>query len=322
MFKSGFILISLLVISLALPIHASPAKTDTACQTIDNVLGTVSLVREIQLTQSGKNLPRQIAELETLTIKIALPALVPPQARDGLASEHQALFTYLARLREAIAGAKSGYDDYARQILDGAASADFERAIQSLELYWHCKPETSSPDTKTENSNAKPAYLGESGSGAKTASIGLSRPFAETSPSRDRPTNNHLSKQVKFALPTLLSNASFLFPLTVLVILASIFMYAQKRSKKQKVREARRFIYKPVKIRIGKKVSTSMVVDISMNGAKLQHQSLIKNQRRISIKLDDSWYAGQIKWSNNLFAGVKFDKPISPQSLNQLLQTS
>ena len=45
--------------------------------------------------------------------RIALPILVPPQAKGALSEEQAALFAYLSSVRDAVSGAQSGYEDYA-----------------------------------------------------------------------------------------------------------------------------------------------------------------------------------------------------------------
>ena len=78
----------------------------------------------------------------------------------------------------------------------------------------------------------------------------------------------------------------------------------------------------PSKIRIGKAEHTIIIVDISMNGTKIQHSEIINQQGKLHIELDGTWYSGKIKWTNKLFAGVKFERSISLQTFNAVLQAA
>ncbi len=319
MFKKGLRLVILITV-----IGAPPARAETACQMIDKVLGTFSLIRDIQLDQEDKNYVGNMSKLAVLVDQISLPVLVPLQSRGALPSESAALFHYISSLREAVAGAKFGYDDHAKLTLDNGITKEFTASIQSLDDYWACKP--GGP-----MSNSKAASMGEA-VGTQTAQGDFAKALLQTPPIRNhtadtrlsdtRLSDNRLTGRVKFGLVTPLSNTSLSLAGVVFFALFGMLYYIHKRAKTYKVRDARRFVRAPRNVRMGKSVFRVMIVDISMNGAKIQHGELIKKQKKLQIELDGTWYPGKIKWRNQLFVGIKFDRPIPSQTFNTVLQVS
>ncbi len=329
MFKKGLLFVILIAMIGASPARADPAIANPACQMIDKVLGTFSLIRDIQIDQSDRRYAENMSKLATLVDQISLPALVPPQSRDGLSTESAALFYYLSSLREAVVGAKYGYDDHAKLTLNNGITKEFTASIKSLDDYWQCTPQAPPPNSEARN-------MGEA-VGAKTAQGDFAKPLLQAPPDRDRTddnrladnrlsdnrlSDNRLAGRVKFGLVTPLSNTSLSLALVVFIALFGMLFYAHKRTKNFKVRDARRVVRTARNVRIGKSVFQIIIVDISMNGAKIQHAELINKQKKLQIELDGTWYPGQIKWRNQMFAGIKFDRSIGTQTFNTILQSS
>ena len=64
------------------------------------------------------------------------------------------------------------------------------------------------------------------------------------------------------------------------------------------------------------KDDTAMVgtlLDINCHGTKLQHNAPEPQETgsQVHISLDEAWVSGTVKWSNNFYSGVKFDKQIT-----------
>ncbi len=321
---------------------AETNKTNEACQMIDRIYGTFSILREIEHNTSHKSYLENMAGLDMLIQQINLSEIVPKKSRDGLskdgkshdgksqdgqynnglAAENQVLVEYMASLRKASARNQNESSNTARKIIDNALSVDFTRSLQSLEHYWNCRPLEPSPPSRAENMTEKPLYLGASKADVKSAPVGVSKPFEETTPTQSRAASTRFTKQVKFALPAQSTRTSILLELLALLSLIGIFYFAKKRAKVFKVRKKRRFINKPAHIRIGKLHCESTLVDISMNGAKIKHPKLTIKRRKLLIELGGRWCSAQIKWSNTLFAGLKFDRPLDKQTMSKVLNAT
>jgi len=327
MFNKAFLLTIFLMMTSAVPAIAAPA-----CQMIDKVLGTFSLVRDIQIDQNDKHYAENMSKLAALVEQISLPALVPPQSLDELSAESAALFHYISSLRTAVASAKSGYDDHAKQTLNTGITKAFTASIQSLAYYWNCMPEQPAPDiqkvsvAEARSAPNKPLYLGAADTSVKPVRGERVKPLMEKPGIRNRladnrPTDSRLAGRVKFGLVTPVSNTSLLLAFMVFFVQFGTLYIVHKRARNYKVRDARCFVHMVSKMRMGKSVHGIIIVDISMNGAKIQHRKLIKKQKKLQIELGGIWYPGQIQWSNQRFAGVKFDRPIGAQVFNTVLQS-
>ncbi len=317
MFNKGFLFAVFLIMTSPVP-----ARAETACQMIDKILATVFLVRDIQIDQNDRHYAGNMSKLAALVDEISLPMLVPPSSQDALSTESTALFHYISSLREAVAGAKSGYDDHARRILNTGMTREFTASLQSLDDYWQCTPETPSPGTEAQSAT-KPQSAAKKPVGAADTKMmlapgSLAGSGLQAPPTRSSPAGK--GGWVQYGLVTPLSNASLLFSLT-LMALFGMFYFMHKRARNYKVRDTRCFVQMVSKMRLGQSVHGITIVDISMNGAKIQHRKRIKTPGKLQIELDGIWYPGQIIWRNQQFAGIKFDRPIGAQVFNTVLQS-
>ena len=313
---------SLILACLITVIYSPPARADSACQMIDRVLGTLSVVRKIQIDRSDTNYSENMSKLGVLVDQISLPTLFPPNTNNALQVEKEAFFYYLSNLREAVANANVEYHDYARQTLNKGIKSEFTDSILSLEYYWNCRVDGSSSEKETTTNAKHPSYLENPITTVKIFPVELPKPSVAKLNTVSRASKSGISKRVNFSFPSIHQGNSLLAPLLVILALFTLLYFALSRSKSFKVRENRRLLHIPVKTRIGKVDHTMEIVDISMNGIKILHSGVILKQHKLRIQLDGTWHLGQIKWSNDLFAGVKFNKPISNQTLDTVIQST
>lgn len=316
MFGRGFILAVLAAIG-----GFQTARAEPACDTISAVMQTASLVRKIQADKAHRNDPENFARLDILVGQISLPALVPPETGDALADESAALRAYLSTIREAIAGSKSGYDDYARQTLITGLNRDLARSLQSLDQHWGCGPDE---DLSEEDEDIPvDAALG---AGASEETVEDRREEAVNLEAKNPSSGSGAvtggqSNGVGFGRGALMGGGTTLFSLMVLgIALVALGFYLRRRAKTRTVREARRLLHKPVQVRFGTEEAEMFVVDISMNGFKIEHSGRILHEGKLQVKLEGIWHAGHVRWQNDFFAGVKFNKPIDSETLSAVVQ--
>lgn len=116
-------------------------------------------------------------------------------------------------------------------------------------------------------------------------------------------------------------NSRYLFPLT-LITFVCVIIYMYRRFKKFEAREPRKILNHLIKVKIKDEIYNFHLVDLSRNGAKLNHLKSIKSKSNVHLELGNSWYLGQIKWHNNLFAGVKFKAPLDVPTFDEIVNTS
>ncbi|MGJ8562389.1 MAG: PilZ domain-containing protein [Alphaproteobacteria bacterium] len=300
---------------------SAPATAQTACGSLDQILETVSVVRDIQVDKRDRNFPKNIRKLSTLSETISLASIAPP-VQDGLLSvDMENMFRYLSTVRESVAGAHSGYDEYAKNSLNNGITPELAASLQLLAEYWDCRPETEGAENDLSGSDEKARRSQKQALEVKAKAENSRKAGTKELVSTERSNSGVLEKMrldggVIFKGDMLVLMLALAFLGTALLI-----YYIQKRAKTFRERDARSLLNKSVKARLGKAEFEMFIVDISMNGAKIQHPTVIDKQRKIAIFLNGRWHAGQIKWFNTLYAGVKFKKPIDTQTVSSALNS-
>lgn len=305
--------------SLATLCSYQSALAETHCQTIDNILYSMSLVRDIQSAKNDLSYAESTSKLEKLVGKIALSDLISPNAEGAFPAETRAIFQYISSLQEAVAGAPPRYDDHTLQTIGHETSPEFTRSLQSLAAYWNCTAEELSPQLEAER---RAVYSGRSIKHVTKAATELANPVLGQSKGRIRTSNSGIAlQQVRLDSAIPKGGLQLFFLMAILALLIAAYSL-RKRSKTFRMREKRRLLHMPVNIRIGALNYTMTMVDISMNGFKIQHPGVIQRPGKLRVELGGTWYRAQIKWNNTLFAGVRFKNPINTQTFNAVVQSS
>ena len=298
----------------------STAQAQTACETVDNVLRSVAVVKDMDSERSQRTFSEVIFELEGLVEQISVPVLTPQSTGNTLDVQRAVTSQYVSNMRDAIVAAESGYENYAKQTLRNGLNTDFTQSIETLTGYWNCNPaeEDNRPDTEAET--IQTVYRSAPKDRVETRTVQRPRIVEGESMARNRSANGGVMQQANLDRGQLLEANAMVFLLMIgFFILVGLFFYVQNRTKKFKAREARRLVQLPVQVRVDKDNYAALVVDISMNGLKMQHPDAINGQRKLSVQIGGSWHVGQIMWSNKMFAGIKFKKPIDRQTYTAFL---
>lgn len=106
--------------------------------------------------------------------------------------------------------------------------------------------------------------------------------------------------------------------LIALIILIAGSVYFYHRRKNFKSREPRRILNLTIRARFKDKVRILSLVDLSRNGAKLEHKHLNLSKGNVEVHLGNQWHLGQIVWSNDLYAGIKFRTPLDAHTFEEV----
>lgn len=296
------------------------AQAQTACETVDNVLRSVTVVKDMDSNRNGQNFSEIIFELEGLVEQISVPVLVPQSTGNALDVQRAVTSQYVSNMRDAIVAAQSGYENYAKQTLRNGLNADFTQSIETLTGYWNCSPAEEDNRPDAEAKTIQTVYRSAPKEKVETRIVQRPRVVEGDSTARNRAANGGVIQQANLDRGQLLEANAMVFLLMIgFFALVGLYFYVQNRTKKFKAREARRVVQLPVKVRLDKENYSALVVDISMNGLKMQHPDAIDGQRKLSVQIGDSWHVGQIMWSNKMFAGIKFKKPIDRKTYTAFL---
>jgi len=297
-------------------ISAQSARADTACGTLSYMVESVSLVRQIQTDPGGPTYRAQIERLNAVTQRISLPDLIPIDPAASRTTERDALIRYVSGLREAMSGAAAGHDSYARQTLGTVITPEVFSGLSSMESHWDCGGEDTARESQSSDSSDSSAFSGSGGGDADGTSSRMSNPADSSATSRNRPTTDGNGNGAYFGRDAVVGgNTMTFFIMLGIMALIGIFFYAQKRAKRTIVRETRRALNVPVRVQLEGRDHQMRLVDMSMNGFKIQHTGQIDGQEEIEVAIEGAWHQGQIRWSNPHYAGVKFKRAIDAQTL-------
>ncbi len=292
------------------------ARANTPCQAIDNVLYSLSLVQSMHSEPGTEYHADTVARLRSVTAQVSMADLLTTDSLSTFPDESALLSDYLGRVQEAVSGDDSikAASSIKKNDLQGVAGS-----IQSLTTFWNCHPKDTSPP----NSEALPkvtsfteAAVGDYDSAPDGEISGSS----EKSNSRNPAINNVVLDRGGRNISAVMEDYSRMFYITMFILIVALTYFLHRRSKRFKSRESRRIIHKPATARIRKADHDIIIVDISMNGLKIRHPDMLQSQRKLRLKIDGTWYFARIMWSNKMFAGIRFKKPINSETFHSIVQ--
>lgn len=314
-----------LLISVSFIAEAQTASMESACETSDKILQTLSLIRNIQTDTRGRQYGVYLARLGALTPQIQLSNLTQNNAVNTDRGSAQgpdlyAVSQYLDTLRTASAIAATSSSGDARQILIRAITPEVTNSLQSVENYWNCR--TRDIVAQTTRSNSLADFSGQSAVATDYTQSEASKTASQQSKARGLSANSRVLKQSKVGRDVSFDiSPPYLLILGFLILGLTIYTL-QRRSKGFKARQKRRILNMPVRVRSNNRDIAMLLVDISRNGVKIQHGSLLDGAKKVTLHINDEWHAGHIIWSNDSFAGVQFKKPMKAQTFNSVVQDS
>ncbi len=244
-------------------------------------------------------------------------ALFPVKPDDKQETKRTNLSLYLSNLRRLLSqGTQSG------PALALIRPEGLDDTLTSLTNYWSCD-QIGSDLTYPNMSEAEGGFL--SGGGPRA----LSDRVPEVSPPADymhtagqdlssNANSRHLSKNPIRLLFE--DNRHYLILLGVLIFIGGTYTIF-RRLKRFEARETRRVLNRLIQVRLGDQTHDFYLVDLSRNGAKLNHPGTIRSETTVHIGLLENWHVGQIKWHNDLYAGVLFKTPLDEETFNENIVT-
>lgn len=311
-----------MVIILLVALSAfTPAKADATCEMVDNIVRTVSIVRDIQVSQNDEDYLKNISYLKDQIDVIDRYKLASPSPNEELSKDKKAVFYYVTELRKSVTEADAGYNEDAKSRLSNSLTQSFIRSLQSLEYHWDCRVREATSQALILRSTEDALRTRAPSAIENNTSRAAAKHFTGESNALSNPSQSGINKQATLNLGIVLKEDITLLTLLVLSALLSSLYYMRRRRKNYAVRDKRRRLNQTVKVSIAETLYNMAIVDISLNGVKIQHSNLIESPIKLRIHLGDEWHIAQVKWRNASFAGVKFAKPISPQIFNTVIQS-
>lgn len=284
----------------------------SACQAVHNMPRTLSRLHETRMTASQESFEQDMMQLRWQVQALdALPG-GSVNAQGNFGAEIAALSQTLGNLNLRLSESPLTRPPYAKSIPE-----NFDQTLRQMSLYWDCD--------KFASDLALPMITPAEG-GSAVDNIRSTRPNAdmESSPVPDyrHVQNRNMSanassrylaqNSVKLIFE---DNRHYLILFGILAFIGGLY-YLSRRIKKFEAREARRILNRLIKVRLEDRIHDFYLVDLSRNGAKLNHPRAIEGQNSLHIQLGDEWHQGQIKWHNDFFAGVLFKTPLDVETFS------
>lgn len=301
-------------------ISAQTARAETPCDTLSDMVESVSLVRQIQMDPGGPNYRAQIQQLNSVAGRISLPNVIPDDPASSSSTEREALIQYVSSLRGAVSNAALGRDTNARRTLETIITPTVFGGLSSLGSHWECDGKEPTRQSDVDGDTEMAAFAGSEGGEGQTGSDSPVNAADSAVNGLNRSTsmgNGNGTASRRDAVVT--GNTMTFFIMLLVMTLIAGFFYAQSRARRKTVRESRRALNTLVDVQMDGQDRQMRLVDISMNGFKIRHSGQIDDQDEISVALGGAWHHGHIRWANPHYAGVKFKRAIDPETLSSVM---
>jgi len=306
---------SILILSLPYVAYAQTgdqvaAQTVSAaeCGALETLLKTVSLAQDFHSEPPSPQSSLKLAELEMQLGEVSLNAIVPEMERERLSVETAAITGFLTQLELAA-------QDPNTSGIRASITPAFLSSLISLDNYWGCGDAGDAETFSTLEGEETAHFFG-------TASTAAQR---ETGPKQEPGTAQsvrHMGQSSGKTISRVASQSVRLSPDVTLALMifglvslmGGVFLYF-KRLEVYEAREARSLVHAPVTVRLDDVERDMMLVDISMNGAKIKHEQSLGGQEKLYIKIGLDWHSAVIRWQNDIFAGVSFKTALDEAAL-------
>jgi|GEM_PF-6803818 len=289
-----------------------------ACEGVDSVLETVSILRGEDFLEGGARYNQTVSRLDETLSQISLATLQPEAFRRAFPNESRALFLYTSNLRRAVSSAQNGYDDVAQEILGSVNPAQISDSLLTLNRYWNCTPIEMTGGAGEALVDEGAMESNQSVSASETGSSGSASVSPGEWPSSEKSNTRTLPKTVSSGPRLNIQGHPFLSIAMALSLIALIYGW-RKYSKRSRARDHRHLIHQDTAFQVGKKHYQMTVIDITQRGLKFKHDGLIQRQRKVSIQLDGDWHPCRLVWKNANFAGAKFKGVLSDKTMDAIL---
>ena len=301
---------------------AAPAWAETSpCKMINQLLYSASLLKQIETEPQSQKPSDTARKLSRVIDNISLDSLIPPSSQSSFSYEHASLLKYVSYARESATKSPTRQEGGDQTEFRTALSPELSKSLQTLEAHWQCRPALNAQPSLTEGRAGAATFGGGTLSGVIQSKTQIANAAPQTSkPARHFSGGGTVLGQAQ--LDGVMPKASF--QLFLLILLTATIMggiYWQKRTIRHQVREHRRILNTATEIKLGTQSYQVVMVDISRNGFKIQHPSIIEQSQNLYVRLADLWFPGQIKWHNKLYAGVKFKEPLDTETFNGFLES-
>ncbi|GLQ20937.1 PilZ domain-containing protein [Algimonas porphyrae] len=297
---------------------AGTAQARIDCDSIDAVWNSAAIVRQLQTSTDDVIYQRNLLRLEMLIAEMSQPN----NPLGGAAPEDQAkIGEYAVTLEAALAAARSGRRDMASTLFGNSLSPAFARSLATLDEDGDCSQVEFDSTFQADQFMAATPMAGDDNireikltPGSLAGSGEALADQQRTLPSVDGYQGPRFRPGVLFK-----GDLAVFFGMILALLALPAFIYWRRWAANYQTREARRVLQSPASVLLDQTRRDMIIVDISMNGMKLDHGGAINSHKRLNVQLAGRWILGHIRWQNASYAGIQFDRPIDPDTLSAVM---
>ncbi len=147
-----------------------------------------------------------------------------------------------------------------------------------------------------------------------------STPSEQSSPGNDRPDTPPGAASGSALVLSLSYFWYVLATITVSVFGAMIWFYLRIKEKHRR-RRRRYSTNQHVRFRLGSRIHSGRLLDISCNGLKLRHLGVMDSAQEdtLQVEIDRKWYETRVQWCNEHYVGLAFARPLRTANVLQIL---
>ena len=296
----------------ALPAHA---ENSLACNSVNEVFRAVAVHQNIRYEYALKSNVTALFSLEKIVQEVEPNFYLTNLNPSELKSEVQIIMQYLIDLEENILYSRLNSS------LNGFSAPPPSNLLTSLESvgqYWGCSLTNETAGFSEVSSQKQTKYRG-----AQTQKNGQSTYSSRTPEVKNIPRisgqrgGENASRLAFRSVELQQRKAGWLMSIGILTLILGTFVF-QRRERKHRKREERTYIQLPIKLRLESTDYLVYLADISMNGAKVKHDEVLMPNDKIHVEIRGHWHAGQVKWSNDVYAGLMFKRPVNEETLKSI----
>ena len=299
-------------------VNSVSQNTLTACQSLHNMPRTLSRLREHRLTASQDIFEADVEQLRKQVRSLEVFQDLSAGVDLSFEAEKQVLSRTLATLNLRLSESVLTRPPYAKSIPE-----NFDQTLMSASRYWNCDQFASDMESPIQGEAKGGPSFDKTRSATLNPNINVqTHPGYKHVDGRDLSENASARYVAENPIKLLFEgNRHYLILLAGLSFIGGTY-YMFRRIKKFEAREARRILNQLIKVRLEDEVQDFYLVDLSRNGAKLNHPRAIQNQTRLHIQLGEDWHLGQIKWHNDFFAGIMFKTPLDIETYSEITKAA
>ena len=313
--KCVFFQVRIQLTAVYLLVSAAPALAESkeTCSSLDLLNSTLVSLHELR---SDEKSPSDPLLVDTRDRFIQLKQTQFTALEQDFAAP--VIQNYIANFERALWAFENGASP---SIFNAVLPAGFGAQLASLQREYKCGSQSEAHQPVATYAASFPSRLIAGTGDLKDTNL---QPAADAGNGsrQSSPPRRTAQETTKLSTNTLMRSENW-WPVTIglgLTSVAVLVAFSRLTRTHQKRRIKRHFVYVNTQVRLGRSPVQVTVVDISPTGMKLRHGGDILKRSKVKFRIGGEDWLGKVRWHNEAFAGVSFNRPLPESLLFSFLQ--